>query len=103
MRLGLFGKKASRLQNASSAFADIEDSIRFLVEVRYLALCARKRNGIGRDHHAAILDIEADRAPPVHRKPQRLAFGFEVRSKGVKRTICVAVVSAPKVAHAILC
>src|SRR6185503_1088649 len=44
------------------AFADIEDSIRFLVEVRYLALCARKRNGIGRDHHATILDIEADRA-----------------------------------------
>jgi hypothetical protein len=96
---GFSARKSSRLQNASSALADIEDSVGFFVEVRYLAGCAGKCNG-SRDQYAAILDIEANRAKiatvhaPVHRKLQRLAFGFEFRSKGVKRTEWLAIVSA---------
>jgi hypothetical protein len=58
-------------------------------------------SGIGRGQFTAILDIETDWAKivtihaTVYGKAQRVAFGFEFRSKGSKCSIWLAVATTP--------
>jgi hypothetical protein len=95
------GEETPRLKDACLSGTDVEDAIRLLVEIRYLAWHAGQRCCVGGRQLATILDIEADRSKfvavhaAVHGKPQRLALGFEILCERCKGPIGPAIVFAP--------
>ena len=84
IRFRPLGEKTSRLEDASYAIGDIENTIRLFEKVRYRARGTGERNGIGSRQFPAILDIEADRLEivlvhtAIHGKLQRLALALKV-------------------------
>ena len=95
------GEETPRLKDACLSVTDVENAIRLLVEIRYLAGRAGQRRCVGGRQLAAIFDIEADRPKivpvhaAVHGKPQRLALGFEILCERCKGPIGPAIVPAP--------
>ena len=108
IRFRPLGEKTSRLEDASYAIGDIENTIRLFEKVRYRARGTGERNGIGSRQFPAILDIEADRLEivlvhaAIHGKLQRLALALKVTGQCRKCLVRLAIGAAPKEAQVLL-